>query len=364
MAKKPAERATVTLKDVASRVGVTTAAASMALAGHDRISDKTREAVRRAADELGYVPSSAGRALRNQRAGAIALIVPNTSQHVFGHLYFMHVLTGVSSAANDHDSQLIVSTNPDEAHGVVAYERVMRSRSADGAIVTSAAIDDRNIEALVETGLPVVLIGNFPYLPSAVTVGIDDVHATRAITEHLIEVHGARSLLHVTGTLDHQTGVDRRAGFLGAVTDRGLLDDATIIEGDLSEDSGALAVRKCVEDGIHFDAIVFANDDMALGGMRVLREHRIRVPEDVAVVGFDDFGLARVSTPAITTVRVPAERMSRLAAEQLFRLINGSAEGPTHHELDVDLVFRASCGCGAGDHERVTPLRGDQPHPQ
>src|SRR6185437_95163 len=116
MARKPAERTTVTLKDVASRVGVTTAAASMALAGHERISDKTREAVRRAADELGYVPSSAGRALRNQRAGAVALIVPNTSQHVFGHLYFMHVLTGVSSAANDHDSQLIVSTNPDEAH--------------------------------------------------------------------------------------------------------------------------------------------------------------------------------------------------------------------------------------------------------
>jgi LacI family transcriptional regulator len=364
MAKKPAERSRVTLKDVASRVGVTTAAASMALAGHERISDKTRQAVRQAADELGYVPSSAGRALRNQRAGAIALIVPNTSQHVFGHLYFMHVLTGVASAANDHDSQLIVSTNPDEAHGVVAYERVMRSRSADGAIVTSAAIDDQNIETLVESGLPVVLVGNFPYLPSAVTVGIDDVGATRAITEHLLDVHGARSPLHVTGTLDHQTGVDRREGFLDAVRDRGLLESSKVVEGDLSEESGARAVAKCLDDGIRFDSIVFANDDMALGGMRVLRERGIRVPQDVAIVGYDDFGLARVATPAITTVRVPAERMSRLAAEQLFRLIDGSAEGPTHHELDVDLIFRASCGCEAGDGERVTPLRGDQPQPQ
>jgi LacI family transcriptional regulator len=318
--------------------------------------------VRRAADELGYVPSSAGRALRNQRAGAIAVIVPNTSQHVFGHLYFMHVLTGVSSAANDHDAQLIVSTNPDEAHGVVAYERVMRSRSADGAIVTSAAIDDSNIETLVETGLPVVLIGNFPYLPSAVTVGIDDVAATKAIAEHLIDEHGARSLLHVSGTLDHQTGIDRREGFLAAVRGRGLEPSATVVEGDLSEESGAQAVASSLEDGRRFDGIVFANDDMALGGMRVLRERGIRVPEDVAVVGFDDFGLARVSTPAITTVRTPAERMSRLAAEQLFRLIDGSAEGPTHHELDVDLVFRASCGCESGDGERVTPLRGEEPH--
>ncbi|MGN6126185.1 MAG: LacI family DNA-binding transcriptional regulator [Humibacter sp.] len=356
MTKKPNGQPTVTLKDVASRVGITTAAASMALSGHERISEKTREAVRNAADELGYVPSSAGRALRNQRAGAIAVIVPNTSQHVFGHLYFMHVLTGVASAANEHDSQLIVSTNPDEAHGVVAYERVMRSRTADGAIVTSSGIDDHNIEALVDTGLPVVLIGNFPYLPTAVTVGIDDVRATEAITEHLVDIHGVTSPVHVTGTLDHQTGIDRREGFLSAVRARGLEHAATIVEGDLSEDSGAAAVEKLLADGVRFDGIVFANDDMALGGMRVLRGRGLRVPDDVSVVGFDDFGLARVATPALTTVRVPAERMSRLATEQLFRLIDGSAQGPTHHELDVDLVLRASCGCEQDDTERVIPL--------
>ncbi|QDZ15885.1 LacI family DNA-binding transcriptional regulator [Humibacter ginsenosidimutans] len=362
MAKKPDGHASVTLKDVASRVGVTTAAASMALSGHERISEKTRDAVRKAADELGYVPSSAGRALRKQRAGAIAVVVPNTSQHVFGHLYFMHVLTGVASAANEHDSQLIVSTNPDEAHGVVAYERVMRSRTADGAIVTSSAIDDPNIEALVKTGLPVVLIGNFPYLPDAVSVGIDDVRATEAITEHLIDVHGVTAPVHVTGTLDHQTGVDRREGFLRAVRAHGLDETSHIIEGDLSEASGAAAVEQLLADGIRFDGIVFANDDMALGGSRVLRSRGIRVPDDVAIVGFDDFGLARVATPALTTVRVPAEQMSRFAAEQLFRLIDGSAQGPTHHELDVELVLRASCGCEHDDTEHVIPLRGEKPH--
>src|SRR6201992_2723365 len=102
----------------------------MALSSHSRTSAKTKDAVRRAAAELGYVPSSVGRALRNQRAEAIALIVPNTSQHVFGHSYFMHVLTGISDAANARDVQVIVSTTGESGAdgGVAAYQRVVRSR--------------------------------------------------------------------------------------------------------------------------------------------------------------------------------------------------------------------------------------------
>ncbi|MBT2502260.1 LacI family DNA-binding transcriptional regulator [Curtobacterium sp. ISL-83] len=345
-------RKVVTLKDVAQRVGVTAAAASMALSGNERISDSTRSAVQRAADELGYVPSSAGRALRNQRAGAVALIVPNSSQHVFGHNYFMHVLTGVSTAANAHDAQVIVSTNADQENGVAAYERVMRSRSADGAIVTSAAIEDRNVERLVESGLPVVLIGNFPYLADAVSVGVDDVGATATATDHLLQVHGRTALVHVTGTLDHQTGVDRREGFLRAVRAAGVEERSIIVEGDLGEESGAAAMRQLLAEGADFDGVVFANDDMALGGMRVLVDAGRRVPEDVSVIGFDDFGIARVTTPAITTMRVPAEEMARLATEQLFDRIEDTDRAPARRELPVTLVVRESCGCRPAADER------------
>ena len=159
--------------------------------------------MREAAAELGYVPNSAGRALRRQRAGAIALIVPNTSHHVFGHTYFMHVLTGVSSSANAHDVQVIVSTNADEAGRASAFERIIRSGTADGVIVTAAPVDDANVETLVASGLPVVLLGNFPYLPEATSVDADDVAASRLVTEHLLTVHGRTRLLHVSGPLDH-----------------------------------------------------------------------------------------------------------------------------------------------------------------
>jgi DNA-binding LacI/PurR family transcriptional regulator len=344
MPQKPP--ASVTLKDVAERVGVTSAAASMALSDHSRISEKTKEAVRKAAAELGYVPSSVGRALRNQRAGAIALIVPNTSQHVFGHSYFMHVLTGISTAANARDVQVLLSTTADTgaAGEVAAYERVVRSRSADGAIVTSAAVTDAGLEALVATGLPVVLIGNFPYLAGAVTVGIDDIEASREITAHLLDVHGRSRLVHVTGPLDHQTGIDRRDGFVAAVEADGAGNHAVIIEGDFSEESGLAAVEKLLTDGTEFDGIVFANDDMAFGGLAALKTHGVRVPEDVGIVGFDDFGLSRLTTPGITTVHVPAEEMARIATERLFDLIAGSSDGPSRQRLPVVLVERESCG--------------------
>lgn len=345
MSRTTSGRSSVTLKDVAAKVGVTSSAASMALADHARISAKTKEAVRQAALDLGYVPSSAGRALRNQRAGAVALIVPNSSQHVFGHSYFMHVLTGVSMAANAHDNQVLISTSSDETNGVAAYERVVRSRTADGAIVTSAAVSDTHVETLVASGLPVVMIGNFPYLPAAVSIGIDDVAATLQLTNHLIEVHGRRNLVHVTGPLDHQTGIDRRAGFCKAVAGSGPDVTSRIIEGEFSEQSGRRAIETLIAKNFAFDGIIFANDDMAFGGLQALKTRGLRVPEDVSLVGFDDFGLSRLTTPGITTIAVPAEEMARLATERLFELISGSNLGPSHQELPVTFIARQSCGC-------------------
>jgi DNA-binding LacI/PurR family transcriptional regulator len=342
-------RASVTLKDVAERVGITSAAASMALSDHSRISEKTKQAVRNAAADLGYVPSSVGRALRSQRAGAIALIVPNTSHHVFGHLYFTHVLTGISAAANARDVQVLLSTTADtgEKREVAAYERVVRSRSADGAIVTSAAVTDEGLEALVTTGLPVVLIGNFPYLPGAVTVGIDDVAASKDITNHLLVAHGRTRLVHVTGPLDHQTGIDRRLGFLEAVMERGLANDATVVDGDFSEEAGHAAVERLLANNVRFDGIVFANDDMAFGGLTALKEHGVHVPEDVSIVGFDDFGLSRLTSPGITTMHVPAEEMAQNATERLFEIVAGNTEGPAQQLLAVHIVLRESCGTHA-----------------
>src|SRR4051812_48744812 len=141
----------VTLADITAAAGVSVSAVSMALSDHPRIGTATKEQVRLLAKQMGYVTNSAARALRSQRSGNIAVIVPNTGQHVFAHPYFMQLLMGVTEVLNSHDMSLLVSTNADRRHGVAAYERVLRSRAADGAIVASAAVDDTNIDRLAES---------------------------------------------------------------------------------------------------------------------------------------------------------------------------------------------------------------------
>jgi DNA-binding LacI/PurR family transcriptional regulator len=333
----------VTLRDVADRVGLSVSAVSMALLDHPRIGADAKLRVREAADELGYVANSAGRALRASRADAIALIVPNTSQHVFGHAYFMHVLTGVTGVANERDAQVLISTNPDETHGMAAYERVMRSGSVDGAILTSAAVDDDNIQRLVAGGLPVVLLGRFPYLPDAISVGVDDAAAASTATEHLITVHARRNLVHVSGPLDHQSAIDRRDGFLSAVQKHGVT--GTVIEGDYSEESGTSAGDRVA--ALDCDGLFAANDEMAFGAMSRLLDLGHDVPAQISIIGFDDFGLSRVTSPAISTMHVPAERMARLATERLFDVVAGNeiSEQLAHAVLPVELVARQSCGC-------------------
>lgn len=335
----------VTLKAVAAQVGVTPATASLALSGNPRISDATREAVERAANELGYVPNAAGRNLRRRRAGAVALVVPNSSVHVFTHQYFMHVLTGMSITAAAHDAQVIVSTNADASSGDMAYDRIIRSQAADGIISTSSSIDDEYIARLVGSGLPAVLLGNYPDLPDAVTIWIDDVAASRRITEHLTGTHHCRRLLHVAGTLDHQTGVDRKRGFLDAAGSAGV-EVADVIEGDMSEESGARAITAALADGtLPYDGVVFANDDMAVGALPVLKASGIRIPEDVRITGFDDFGVSRITTPGITTVSVPAQEIAEIATETLFNLIMRKPLDRKSQQLSTSTTYRSSCGC-------------------
>lgn len=342
----PPGNTVVTLRDIARAVGVSPSAVSMALADHPRISAATKSEVRLAADRLGYVANSAARALRAKRADTIALVVPHTVQHVFGHAYFMHLLVGVTSISNSRDSFLVVSTNSDERHGVAAFARVLRSGAADGIIVASAAINDQTVQRLVEAALPVVLVGRAPHLSNAASVGVDDIAGAVKATRHLLVEHGARRIGHISGPLEHQSAVDRYDGFRSAIAEYQEPCVQGLAVGDFSEDAGRVAVGKLFDIRSDWQAIFAANDEMAYGALLELRRRGIRVPEDVALVGYDDFGMARITTPALTTVRVPAEELGRRATEQLFNFIHAPPLKRTQTVLPVDLVVRESCGCG------------------
>jgi LacI family transcriptional regulator len=337
-------RTPVTLRDIAVVVGVSPSAVSMALADHPRIGRETKEAVRAAARDLGYVANSAGRALQAGRSSSIAVVVPNTAQHVFGHPYFMHLLVGVTTSANTHDSAVLISTNPATDHDPAAYDRILRSQAAGGAIIASAAINDPNVSRMVDNGLPVVLIGRFPHLPQAVSVGMDDVVGAATATRHLIVDHGLRRIGHISGPLEHQTALDRYQGFREAVGQAPEPCVQALAVGDFSEQAGRECAAQLLDGTPGLQAIFAANDEMAYGALLELRARGLRVPQDVALIGYDDFGVSRLTTPAVTTVRVPAEELGRQAAERLFGLIDGTSDSITHETVPIELVIRESCG--------------------
>ena len=335
--------ASLTLKDVARLAGVSTATVSLALADDDRISQATKETVRRAATQLNYVPNSLGRGLRSQRVGSIALVVPQSSGEVFTHPYFMEVLEGVSEVANAHDLMLAVSTAPPDG-GDRAYLRLLEGRRADGVIVASAAITDRNVDRLASSGYPVAFLGRYPRDPDLCAVGVDDAGGAAAATTHLIDQHGRGRIAHVAAPLGHQAGLDRLDGYRTALGRRGIpYDERLVVEGDVSEASGELATLQLVESGLDFDAVFAGNDEMALGVVRALE----RAGSPAPVVGFDDIRLASVVKPNLTTVRQPMRETARLAAERLLDMLAGRPVDPRQVVLPTELVVRDSCGCSS-----------------
>jgi LacI family transcriptional regulator len=343
-ASKSARQA-LTLRDVARLAGVSTSTASIALAGSERVAASTREAVLRAAAQLNYIPNSQGRALRSRRAGALALVVPHPSHHVFTHPIFMDLLEGITAAANERELTTIVSTGLERDDGTPAYLRIMEARQADGVIVASASAGDENVDRLVASGYPVALIGRRPQRPTLDCIGIDDLGGARQVTEHLVSVHGHRRVAHISGPLEHQSAADKLDGYRAVLGRAGIaFDDGLLVESDYTQEGGYEACMRLLDVG-RPDAVFAANDQMALGAVEAMRERGVDAPRDIAIAGYDDIDLARFMQPALTTVRSDLVQVGRLAAERLIDLLDGEQPVPVQRELPTELVIRSSCGC-------------------
>jgi LacI family transcriptional regulator len=337
----------VTLADVARLAGVSKTSASMALANSSRVADDTKELVRRAAAELKYVPHFAASSLRTQRAEAIAVVLPHVAQHVFSHPVFIDLLEGISTAANELDLSVVLSTARSAKDESSAYSRITRGRQAAGVIVAAASVHDPNPRQIDEAGFPVVVVGR-PHRGSVASVGIDDIGGAIAATKHLIEVHGVKRIGHVSGPLDHQSAIDKRDGHVRAMADAGLtLDPRLAFEGNYEEASGHHAARALAPHLQPGDGVFFANDQMAFGAMEEWRDAGLRVPGDIRVVSYDNHPMSRHATPPLTTVNADMIAVGAKALQQLYRLIEGESN-LTHVELPTELIVRESCGCPRG----------------
>jgi DNA-binding LacI/PurR family transcriptional regulator len=330
-----------TLDEVAVRAGVSRATVSRVINDSPRVSPEAREAVLSAVAELRYVPNRMARSLVTRRTDTLAVVLSEPDTRVFSDPFFASIVRGLSAALADTDVNLVLLTAGD-AREQEKVGRYVREGHVDGVVVLSLHSNDVLVDLLTETGLPLVLSGRpFDGRPVAY-VDADNRGGARVGTEHLIGL-GRQRVVTVTGPLDMIAGGDRLAGWRDALAAAGRpAGDELLAEGDFTEAGGARAMAELLDRVPDLDAVFVASDPMALGVLKVLRARGRRVPEDVAVVGFDDASVAATSDPPLTTVAQPLGEMTRAMTELLLAQVADGVAGVQTRICATHLVRRAS----------------------
>jgi DNA-binding LacI/PurR family transcriptional regulator len=337
----PGKGAPPTLEQVAALAGVSRATVSRVVNGSPKVSPEVRAQVERAVAKLGYVPNRAARSLVTRRAGSVALVVSEPHARFYSEPFFAGMVRGVSAVLAETGVQLlllIAQDLPDRDR----LERYVVGGHVDGVLLASLHGDDPLPATLDRAGVPAVLVGRPAGPFPASWVDADNRGGARAAVAHLA-ARGRRRIATVSGPLDMGVGLDRLDGYRDGLAAAGLAADPGLVEpGDFTEEGGAAATARLLgRPGPPVDAIFAASDLMAAGALRALRAAGRRVPEDVAVVGFEDSAVARYAQPPLTTVRQPIEEMGRQATRLLLATMAGEAAG-MHLILDTVLVVRAS----------------------
>lgn len=328
-----------TLEAVAEAAGVSRATVSRVVNGSPRVRGEVVEAVQKAIAELGYVPNRAARSLASSRTHAIALLVPEEVSRFFGDPYFASFTSGLDRRLADTDYVLnLVVARDDPARKAVRY---VRGGNVDGAIVVSHHRGHAFLAQLegavpiVFGGRPEVGIASDPYF-----VDVDNVAGGRRATEHLIGL-GRRRIATIAGPADMTASVDRLAGYRAALHDAGLPADA-VIHANFTAPGGAEAMRQLLEHHPDIDGLFVASDLMGTGALAALGARGVRVPDDVAIVGYDDSPAATWGEIGLSTVRQPSELMGATAVDVLLRLLDGDDDVPHANIVPTELVVRES----------------------
>ncbi|MEV7425239.1 MULTISPECIES: LacI family DNA-binding transcriptional regulator [unclassified Streptomyces] len=328
-----------TLEEVAALAGVGRGTVSRVINNSPRVKDTTRHLVEQAIAQLGYIPNRAARALAGSRSDAVALVIPETEKRFFAEPYFSDIVHGVGDALADTDLQLLLTLvrTDKERERFLQYAR---ARRIDGVLLVSVHGSDPLPDLLAEMEMPTVLSGRRSGDESVSYVDSDNVGGARAAVRHLAE-SGRRAIGTITGPLDMYVAQCRLRGYEEAVGDA--RDGGSwIAHGDFTEESGRRAMGELLTRNPGLDAVFAASDVMAVGALHTLRSTGRRVPEDVAVVGFDDSPISRHTDPQLTSVRQPVAEMGRTMARVLLETLSDSSAAWQHVVLRTELVKRAS----------------------
>jgi len=328
-----------TINDIAKRVGLSKASVSRALNGKQDVDPETRKRVLKVAAQVGYVPSASARALSNGRSNCLGLLVPTLTWP-----WILEVLRGVAEEIERSGYSLILyTTSGGEDSEREFMSQVVPAGAVDGLVLVIPLGMLEYIERLAKGGLPIVVVDDRGHYPDLPTVATTNIEGGRSATLHLVE-RGRRRIAMLNGPRDFGCNRDRLEGYKSALQKAGLqFDPKLVVDSDFKESGGASAMATLLAADPKLDAVFVANDVMAFGAMRALRNSGRRVPDDVAVVGFDDIPASAMTHPPLSTVRQPLYEMGRTAASMVMAAVRG--ESITKRiELPTSLVIRESSG--------------------
>jgi DNA-binding LacI/PurR family transcriptional regulator len=331
----------VTLEKVARLAGVSRATASRALTGNPRVSGEARRAVERAAQKLGYVPNQAGRALATGRSDAVALVIFESTTFLFGDPFFARLVRGIDDALAEHRRQLVLLT-PHSGSDLDRLERYLAAGHSEGVLMVSLHGSDPLPSRIAARGIPVVFGGRPPEPERFSFVDVDNVGGAIAAVSHLAS-GGRETVATITGPQDMPAGYDRRIGWRLALEAADLPAPDDLVEAaDFTRDGGARAMRALLARRPGLDGVFVANDLMASGALQVLAESGRQIPDDVAVVGFDDHPLCEMTSPPLSSVRQPVEEMGREMARLLLDVVGSPRPARRQVLLSTELQVRVS----------------------
>ena len=337
----------VSIKDIARQAGVSHSTVSRALSDSDLVSAQTKARIRHLASEMGYSPDAQARSLVRGRTMTIGVVVT-----IIADPFIAEVVQGIESTALDHNYSVILTSSSYEPEREIAAVDMLRSKRVDSVIVTSSRVGAVYLDHLERIDAPIVLINNNreDTGPYTFSITVDNPHGGCEATRHLIE-SGHRRIAYITGRGDHSSDAGRQEGYRQALAGSGIpFDPALILPGNGRSDGGERALATLIGLDSRPTAVFCYNDMTAIGLIRAAREAGLRIPEDLAVVGFDDIPFAAFAFPPLTTIAQPKFEMGKRAVEMALELLKPSQAGAPASNVVFrgELIVRRSSGRGMG----------------
>ena len=335
------------LEDIAKKVGVSRSTVSRVINNQPYVGERTRQRVLKVIEQEQFQPDPAARALVTGRTEIIGVAIPQTSNVFFGdNSYYPMLLQGIAETTIKRDYAMLVWLSNSQEERIGFSERVSKNRQPDGLIIASVTENDPLFSRLITMKRTFVMVETPPRFDEIVNyVTIDNVRASEQVVEHLVGL-GYRRIATITGQLNIRDGSDRLQGYKSGLERVGLpFDQQLVYPGQFIHDAGYSGMKHLLP--LKPDAVVCGGDTIATGAIQAIHEAGLHVPDDIAVVGFDDLDVAVESNPPLTTIRHSVQRVGEVAAQLLIDLIEGKVQPPYHIVLPTELVVRQSSDCNA-----------------